>query len=72
MVTGIFIVHCLYSVNGSVRNVSIYKRGHYYGFLNNEKYTSVEHFVAVLSITGFTIDEGTTLVTLTNRLFLDK
>ena len=73
MVTG---VHCLYSVNGRVENVPIYKRGNYYGFLNNEDYTSVELFVADLSragfTIGFTIDEGSTLVTLTNRLFPDK
>ena len=69
MVTG---VYCLYSVNGRVEHVSIYKRGHYYGSLNNENYTSVEHFVAVLSRTGFSLDEGATSVTLTNRLFPDK
>ena len=69
MVTG---VHCLYSVNGRVEHVSIYKRGHYYGFLNNEKFTSVEHFVADLSRTGFTIGKETTSVTLTNQLFPDK
>ena len=69
MVTG---VHCLYSVNGRVRNVLIYNRGHYYGSLDNEKYTSVEHFVADLSRAGFTLNEGTTLVILTNRLFPDK
>ena len=72
MVTGIFIVHCLYSVNGRVRHVPINKRGHYYGLLDHEKYTSVEHCVAVLSRTGFTLDLGTTSVTLTNRLFPDK
>ena len=72
MVTGIFIVHCLYSVNGRVKHVSIYKRGHLYGFLNHENYTSVDHFVAVLSRTGFGLDLGTTPVTLTNRLFPDK
>ena len=72
MVTGIFIVHCLYSVNGRVEHVSIYKRGHYYGFLNDEEYTSVEHCVADLSRTGFAIALGTTSVTLTNRLFPDK
>ena len=66
----VFIV--LYSVNGRVEVVAIYKRGHYYGFLNDEDFTSVEHFVAELSRTGFTIDEGTTSVTLTNRLFPDK
>ena len=65
MVTG---VHCLYSVNGRVEHVGIYKRGHYYGFLNNEKYTSVEHCVADLSRRGFTLNKGTTSVTLTNRL----
>ena len=69
MVTG---VHCLYSVNGRVEHVPIYKRGHYYGSLDDEKYTSVEHCVAVLSRTGFTLDVGTTSVTLTNRLFPDK
>ena len=69
MVTG---VYSLYSVNGRVGHVAIYKRGHYYGFLNNEKYTSVKHFVAVVSKTEFTIDEGTTLVTLTNQLLPDK
>ena len=69
MVTG---VHCLCSVNGRVEDVAIYKRGHYYGFLNDEKYTSVEHFVAELSRRGFTMYEGTILVTLTNRLFPDK
>ena len=69
MVTG---VHCLYSVNGRVRHVPIYKRGHYYGPLNNEKYTSVEHCVAVLSRTGFIFYKGTVSVTLTNRLYLDK
>ena len=69
MVTG---VYCLYSVNERVEHVPIYKRGHYYGPLNNEEYTSVEHCVAVLSRTGFIIDEGTTSVTLTDQLFLDK
>ena len=69
MVTG---VHCLYSVNGMVNNVAIYKRGQYYGPLNNEKYTSVEQFIAYLSRKGFIIDKGTTSVTLTNRLFPDK
>ena len=69
MVTG---VYCLYSVNGRVEHVAIYKRGHYYGSLNNENYTSVEHFVAVLSRTGFAINKGATSVTLTNRLFPDK
>ena len=69
MVTG---VHCLYSVNGRVRHVSIYNRGHYYGSLNSEKHTSVEHYVADLSRTGFAFDQGTTSVTLTNRLFPDK
>ena len=66
----VFIV--LYSVNGRVKDVAIYKRGHYYGSLDDEKYTSVEHFIADLSRIGFTIDEGTTSVTLTNRLFPDK
>ena len=69
MVTG---VHCLYSVNGRVEHVGVYKRGHYYGSLNNEKYTSVDQKVACISRTGFTIGEGTTSVTLTNRLFPDK
>ena len=69
MVTG---VHCLYSVNGRVEEVGIYKRGHYYGSLNNEKYTSIEHCVADLSRTGLSLNKGTTLVTLTNRLFPDK
>ena len=66
----VFII--LYSVNGRVEDVGIYKRGHYYGFLNDEDCTSVEHFVAVLSRTGFTVGEGTISVTLTNRLFPDK
>ena len=39
MVTGI---HCLYSVNGRVDHVPIYKRGHYYGPV-------VEHCVALIS-----------------------
>ena len=70
MVTG---VYCLYSVNGRVEHVPIYKRRHYYGFPNDEdEYTSVEHFVAVLSRTGFTVDEGTKLITLSNQLFPDK
>ena len=69
MVTG---VYCLCSVNGRVEHVPMYKRGHYYGFLNYEEYTSVELCVAVLSRTGFVIDEGITLVSLTNRLFPDK
>ena len=69
MVTG---VHCLYSVKGRVVHIPIYKRGHYYGFLNIEKYTSVEHCVEIYSRTGFTLDKGITLVTLTNRLFPDK
>ena len=67
MVTG---VYCLYSVNGRVEHVAIYKRRHYYGFINIEKYTSVEHCIAVLSITGFTSD--TKSVTLTSQLFPDK
>ena len=69
MVTG---VHSLYSVNGRVKHVAIYKRRHYYGFFDNEKYRSVEHCVAVLSRTGFTVSRGTISVTLTNRLFPDK
>ena len=70
MVTG---VHCLYSVNGRVEHVPIYKTGHYYGFPNDDdNYTSVEHCVADLSRTGFTTYKGTALVTLTNRLFPDK
>ena len=69
MATG---VYCLYSVNGRVEHVAIYKRGQYYGFLDYEKYTSVEHCVAVLSRTGFTLTKGTTSVTLTNQLFPDK
>ena len=72
MVTGIFIVHCLYSVNGRVVHGSIYKRGHHYGSLNIEEFTSVEHFVAFLSRAGFALNLGTTPVTLTNRLFPDK
>ena len=62
----------LYSVNGRVEDVPIYKRGLHYGTLNYEEYTSVEKFVAVLSRTGFAIDEGATSVTLTNQLFPDK
>ena len=69
MVTG---VHCLYSVNGRVEHVSIYNRGHYYGFLGNENCLSVEQKVAQLSRRGFSLDQGTTPVTLTNRLFPDK
>ena len=69
MVTG---VYCLYSVNGRVESLPIYKREHYYGPLNDEKFTSVEQCVAVLSRTGFSITKGATSVTLTNRLFPDK
>ena len=65
-------VYCLYSVNGRVEHVPIYKRGHYYGFLDYEEYLSVELCVAVLVRTGFSLDEGATSVTLTNRLFPDK
>ena len=43
------LVFIVYTVSmGRVVHVPIYKRGHYYGSLNNEKYTSVEHCVAVL------------------------
>ena len=41
-----FIV--LYSVNGRVVHVPIYKRGHYYGFFDDEddnNYTSVDHIL---------------------------
>ena len=69
MVTG---VYCLYSVNGMVEHLAIYKRGHYYGSLNDEECTSVEHYVAVLSRKEFTIDQGATSVTLKNRLLPDK
>ena len=69
MVTG---VHCLYSVNRRVEHVAIYKRGHYYGFLDNENCISVDQKVADLSRRGFTLYEGTTLVTLTNQLIPDK
>ena len=62
----VFIV-CTVSM-GELCHVPIYKRGHYYG----EKYTSVEHCVSVYIRTGFTIDEGTISVILTNRLFPDK
>ena len=66
------LILIIYSVDGRVEHLSIYKRGHYYGFLDNEDRTSVEIFVADLSRTGFTMDKGTTLVTLTNQLFPDK
>ena len=66
------MVTCLYSVNGRIRHVAIYKRGHYYGSLNNEKYTSVEQNVASLVRTGFTLHGGITSVTLTNPLFPDE
>ena len=69
MVTG---VYCLYSVNGRVEHAPIYKRGHYYGSLDVEKYASVERCVAILVGTGFTLDNGRTLVTLTNRLFPEQ
>ena len=69
MITG---VYCLYSVNGRAEHVPIYKRRRYYGSLNNENYTSVEQCVAVLSRTGFAMNEGRTFVILTNRLFPDK
>ena len=69
MVTG---VYCLYSVNGRVRHVPIYKSGHYYGSLKNKIFTSIEHLVAVLSRTGVTVPETTTSVTLANQLFPDK
>ena len=69
MVTG---VHCLYSANGRVRHVPIYKRGHYYGFLNNENCVSVDQKVTDLKRRGFVLNEGTISVTLTNRLFPDK
>ena len=65
-------VNFIYSVNGRVEHIAIYKRGHYYGFLDNEDCTSVEIFVADLSRTGFTMYKGTTSVTLTNQLFPDK
>ena len=71
MITAFIVCTC--SVNGRVKHVPIYKRGHYYGFLNDdEEYTSVEHRVADLSRTGFTLDKGTTLVTLNIQLFPDK
>ena len=60
------------SVNGKVENLPIYKRGQDYGFLDDEECTTVEHFVAVFSRTGFTMNEGMTSVTLTNQLFPDK
>ena len=69
MVTG---VHCLYSANGRVKHVPIYKKGHYYGSLNNEKYTSVEHIVTDLSRIGLNFTREATSVTLTNQLFPDK
>ena len=69
MVTG---VYCLYSVNGRVELVSIYKRGLYYGSLNDEEYPSVEHCVADLVRTGIVLNEGGTSVILTNQLFPDK
>ena len=69
MVTG---VHCLYSVNGRVEHVPIYKKGHYYGSLNNEKYTSVEYIVTDLSRRGLNFTREATSVTLTNQLFPDK
>ena len=69
MVTG---VYCLYSVNGRVEHIAINKRGLHYGSLYNEKYTSVEQYVAVLSRTEFTVTKAARSVTLTNRLFPDK
>ena len=47
MVTGVqLFIQCQWE---SLGHVPIYKRGHYYGPLNNEKYTSVEHCVATFS-----------------------
>ena len=54
---------------------SIYKRGHYYGFFDDEddnNYTSVYHIIAEHSRTGLTLGKEVMLVTLTNRLFPDK
>ena len=68
MVTGVL---CLNSF-GKVEHLPIYKKRKCYGFLNVEKYVSVEDFVADLSRTGFTMFEGTILVTLTKQLFPDK
>ena len=48
-----YCVHCFIQCQWESEHVSIYKRGHYYGSLDNEKYTSVEHCVADLSRTGF-------------------
>ena len=69
MVTG---VHCFYSVNGRMEHLPIFKRGHYYGSLSNEKYITVEHIVTDLSRTGLNMFKGTISVTLTNRLLPDK
>ena len=69
MVTG---VHCICSVNGRIEHVAIYKRGHYYGFLNNEVFTSVDKFVTELSRRGLSMNEAGISVALTNRLFPDK
>ena len=69
----VFIV--LYSVNGRVVHVPIYKRGHYYGFFDDDgdnNYTSVDHILAEHSRTGLTIGKEVMLVPLTNRLFPDK
>ena len=65
----IFLYTC--SVNGKIEHVPIYKRGHYYGILGKEKYTSVEQFVAVRSRTGIRFSDNTS-VTLTNRLLPDE
>ena len=66
------LVFIVCSVNGRIEHVLIYKRGHFYGFLDNEVFTSVDKFVAELSRRGLSIDEAGTPVALTNRLFPDK
>ena len=68
--TGVLFIG-LYSVNGRVRHFIIYKKGNYYGPLNNERFPSIESVIAHYSRTGFkTADK--ILVKLTYPLIPDK
>ena len=71
-------IHCYwcsldytYSVNGRVLHFPIYKKGNYYGPLDNERFPSIESAIAHYSKTGFLTEENI-LVKLKNQLIPDK
>ena len=61
----------LYSVDGRVIHLAIYKKGNYCGPLTNERFPSIDSVIAHYSRTGFITEENIP-VKLTIQLIPDK